>query len=158
MSECGDPQDLAEALDDDKVTDRDDRDGWVESGTEYPPDRPMGVNAYGITAQEDKIDEPLDERVAHEQPDPLVEELDRAADFADRDDNDYDDVLGQEVGKLVGEDGWGDDEAEAVGQAVGDEDDLSAEESAVHVTADPAMDPLGDGYIPPSGNPYEEAG
>jgi hypothetical protein len=52
-----DPQDQAEALDDDRI------DG------DYPPDRPLGVDAYGTTGAEERWDEPLAERVSREEPD-----------------------------------------------------------------------------------------
>jgi hypothetical protein len=52
-----DPQDEAEALDDDRT------DG------EYPPERPLGVDAYGTTGAEERWDEPLAERVSREEPD-----------------------------------------------------------------------------------------
>ena len=51
-----DEQDQAEALDEDRL------DG------PYPPDQPMAVGEYGLTGREDEIDEPLEERVAREQP------------------------------------------------------------------------------------------
>jgi hypothetical protein len=142
-----DPQDVAESLDDDEITGSGDLDGWVEDGVDYPPDRPQGVNAYGITAQEEEVVEPFDERVAHSEPDPLVEELDRAARYEPRGGPDYDDVLGQPAGKLMGDDLEDDEENQAFGEAVDEEDDLSAEEAAIHVTEDPDMGSLDDGYL-----------
>jgi len=52
-----DAQDEAEALDSDKL------------GDVYPPDEPLGVDEYGTTPAEERIDEPLEERVARDQPD-----------------------------------------------------------------------------------------
>lgn len=49
-------QDRAESLDDDKLG-------------EMPPDEPLGVDEYGTTEAEERHDEPLDERVAREEPD-----------------------------------------------------------------------------------------
>jgi hypothetical protein len=49
----------AEATDDEKL------DG------EYPPDRPLAVEDYGTTGAEQRIEEPLTERVAREEPDDL---------------------------------------------------------------------------------------
>src|SRR4051812_11533542 len=56
-----DPQDEAEALDDDRLP------------SEYPPDAPFGVEDYGTTGGEERIPEPLDERVRREEPDPVVQ-------------------------------------------------------------------------------------
>jgi hypothetical protein len=58
-----DPQDVAEAQDDDKI------------GGEFPPEEPVAVEDYGVTGAEQRWDEPLEERVEREEPDPLVEEL-----------------------------------------------------------------------------------
>ena len=58
-----DPQDRAEALDDDRI------------GQEYPPEDPVGVDEYGITPAEERYDEPLEERIEREEPDPLLDEL-----------------------------------------------------------------------------------
>jgi len=52
-----DEQDQAEALDEDKMI------------GDYPADRLLGANQYGITAAEDRWDEPLEERIAREEPD-----------------------------------------------------------------------------------------
>jgi hypothetical protein len=47
----------AEATDDDKLE------------GEFPPERPLGVEEYGTTAAEQRYEEPLEERVAREEPD-----------------------------------------------------------------------------------------
>lgn len=52
-----DPQDRAEALDDDRLND------------EFPPEEPLGVEEYGTTPAEERYDEPHDERVLREEPD-----------------------------------------------------------------------------------------
>lgn len=57
-------QDRAEGLDDDKV------------GADYPPEQPLGVDQYGTTPAEEAWDEPLEERMAREEPDVLVPEDD----------------------------------------------------------------------------------
>lgn len=141
-----DDANLSELLDDDKLP------------AEYPPDEPLGVDEYGITAAEEEVDEPLAERVAREEPDLIPGE----------DDSD----LGAPVGVLVEPDEGivdRDFEADAVARESGpppgdlplDADDiafgddtlrdvaqeregteLSAEEAAMHITAAP---PLGDG-------------
>jgi hypothetical protein len=163
MSDTQDPQDIAEALDSDKLPGGDDPD--VEP--EYPLDEPLGVEEYGLTSAEESIDEPLEERVARETPDPLVQALeDEAAAVGDGDPDEERldpgaatdgapslDVLdeadlsaepGPAVGRLVeadaDEDGLPllDEEPESVGTAAPDQLDLSAEELAMHLTDDPA--------------------
>lgn len=125
--------DQSEALDDDKL------------GGTYPPDQPVGVDEYGITDQEQRIDEPIAERVLREEP-----ELDGIPDA-------------ERAGRLVAPDEGieADDEAAAVASSVDDlsrgdlsaddiasgdtttrdtatelATDLSAEEAAVHVVAE----------------------
>lgn len=137
-----DDANLSELTDDDKLT------------SEFPPEEPLGVEEYGITAREQAVPEALDERVAREEPD-VVPVADEAA-----------------VGTIVEPEAeLGPDlTAEAVGSEVLgapdrlDPDDLSsgdstlrdvaqersggqsAEESAMHLTGDPPMGD-GDGYV-----------
>lgn len=54
-----DEQDEAEELDDDRIV------------GDYPPERPLGAEDYGTTEAEERIDEPLEEEVAREEPDQL---------------------------------------------------------------------------------------
>jgi hypothetical protein len=63
-----DPQDSAEALDDDKF------------GGDYPPDKLLGAQAYGAAGAEPHATENVTARAAREEPDDLAEALDRAAD------------------------------------------------------------------------------
>ena len=72
-----DPQDTAEALDADKIVEGGDDDAVVPEV--YPPDRPIGAGAWGTTAEEERRPEPLGDFVEREEPDPLRDELDRAA-------------------------------------------------------------------------------
>jgi hypothetical protein len=65
MSDVRDPQDVAESLDPDELPEYDDPTGNLQ----YPPDRPTGVNQYGVTAAEERVDEPLEERARREVPD-----------------------------------------------------------------------------------------
>src|SRR3954467_9918927 len=71
MGSCGlmsnerDAQDVAESLDPDVLPDYDDPEGNLL----YPPERPSGVNQYGLTAAEERVDEPLEERARREVPD-----------------------------------------------------------------------------------------
>lgn len=117
-----DSQDRAEQLDDDKMAMTD----TPVEDLEYPPDEPMGVDAYGTTAAEERVDEPLDERVAREVPDEATEDAGM---------------------RLVDPDeGAGpDEEADSVA-AASTATDLSAEEAAVHRTDPPPMGD-GDGYV-----------
>jgi len=70
----GDEQDRAEALDESEIVldefGQDLNDGAMD---DYPPDRLQGANEYGITPQEERIDEPLAERAWREEPDPAAE-------------------------------------------------------------------------------------
>jgi hypothetical protein len=145
-----DDPNLSELTDDDKLP------------PEYPPDEPLGVEDYGVTAAEEEIPEPLAERVAREEPDLLPPD----------DDSEY----GRPVGTLVEPDEGivdRDFEADAVATEAGmppgelsiDADDiafgddtlrdvaqeregteLSAEEAAMHLTPPPPMGD-GDGYL-----------
>lgn len=67
-----DEQDQAESLDGDKI---DDDVRVEEDPVVYPPDSYQGVDEYGLTAAEERYDEPYAEQVRREEPDPLVEEL-----------------------------------------------------------------------------------
>lgn len=69
MSDTRDEQDVAESLDGDVLPEYDDPEGNLQ----FPPDEPTGVDEYGITAGEERVDEPLADRVAREIPDPLDE-------------------------------------------------------------------------------------
>lgn len=51
-----DEQDRAEARDE------------SELGDEYPPEHPLGVDTYGTTPAEERIDEPIHERIRREVP------------------------------------------------------------------------------------------
>ncbi len=71
-----DEQDQAEALDEDELRiDEDVFDDDPAHDLNDPPMRAVGVHEYGLTAAEEEVDEPLEERVRRENPDPLVEEL-----------------------------------------------------------------------------------
>jgi len=74
-----DRQDVAEALDDDKL---DDKSGLDEDRElDYvAPDAPVASLDYGVTDREQAIDEPIEERAERWEPDPLVDALDREAD------------------------------------------------------------------------------
>lgn len=71
-----DEQDQAENLDGDKI---DDDVRVEEDPAVYPPDSYQGVDEYGLTAAEERYDEPFEEQVLREEPEPLVEELEGRA-------------------------------------------------------------------------------
>ncbi|MDQ3385040.1 MAG: hypothetical protein M3503_03355 [Actinomycetota bacterium] len=139
-----DDANLSELLDDDKLPD------------EYPPERPLGVEDPGVTADHGAIGDSLAERVAREEPDVLHE--------PSSDDGALGHLVEPDLGMAP------DAEADLVASAVdsevgaladgdlvtGDEtlrdvatervDDRSAEELALHLTEEP---PLleGDSYL-----------
>ena len=71
-----DPQDIAEALDSDKIGDDVDDEAVPDV---YPPEQPIGVDAWGTTAEEERRPEPLADFVQREEPDPVRDALDQSA-------------------------------------------------------------------------------
>ena len=112
-------QNLSEELDDDKIEE------------EYPPERPLGVEDYGTTPAEEAWDEPLEERLAREEPDVLVPE-DESLELVQPDEGAHTDVEPDEVATLV--DHAGDTTLDDVAQER--EGAPPAEEAALHVTDD----------------------
>jgi hypothetical protein len=171
MTDARDEQDQAESFDPDMLTlgDEETYDD-PEGALAYPPERPLGARAYGITPAEERVDEPLDERLLRETRDPLdeidepdaeeliaieAEELLGDDGFDESgDDLDVDEEIAREraVGRLVAPgadddaEDLDDDEPDAVASIVYAED-LSAEEDAVHLTGDPPFREPGDGYV-----------
>ena len=95
-----------------------------------PPEKPLGLDAFGTTAAEQREGETLDQRLAEEEPDPAFEEDDDAEIL---DDNE---VGRQRSGRLLAEDeGVGEDaEKDLVAFDIGiDGGAASAEEAAVHI-------------------------
>ena len=118
-----DPQDHAEALDEDVIDAVDDRTGdqFGEGLPDYPPSRPMGVNTVGVTAVEEDAGESFAERTMREQPE---SGLDHGAAG--------DDSFG-DVGQLVDPDTMTEDrEEQAVADAVPEVEE-AAEEAAMHI-------------------------
>jgi hypothetical protein len=116
-----------------------------------PPERPRGVDAYGTTLAEQRQGESIDQRLAHEVPDPAnaFEDLLADPDMVGGDDPDAisaeDDFLGDgEVGdlrsgRLMAQDEGTDEdsESEMTAKDVGiDGGGSSAEEAAVHIIED----------------------
>ncbi|WP_160096111.1 DUF5709 domain-containing protein [Rhodococcus sp. T7] len=95
-----------------------------------PPEKPLGLDAFGTTAAEQREGETLDQRLAEEEPDPAFEE-DENPEILD--DNE---VGRQRSGRLLAEDeGVGEDEEkDLVAFDIGiDGGAASAEEAAVHI-------------------------
>ena len=150
MTNADDSQFVSEELDPDELQGEGDGVAGRSESDEYPPTHLSGVNAYGITAGEERVDEPVEERGTRELPDDLAEELD--GDVVS-DERQWDDPeLGGAVGRLVepGSDDDGLDELDVESDAVASErtsdDDLTSEESAMHVTEDPPDGGEHDGY------------
>ena len=86
-----------------------------------PRDYPVAAEDFGITAEEERMQEPLAERVLREEPDVM-------------------DGLDDSVGRLIEPDqgvAGLDDEATSIASDSADTDGLSAEEAAMHVTDTP---------------------
>ena len=117
-----DPQDHAEALDEDVIDAVDDRTGdqYGEGLPDYPPQRPLGVNTVGVTAVEEDAGESFAERTLREEPESVLDH-----------DAVGDDSFG-DVGQLVDPDTMTEDrEAQAVADAVPEVEE-AAEEAAMH--------------------------
>jgi hypothetical protein len=129
--------DLDETLGSDNVDD-------VLDTSYSPPERPLGVNRFGTTVEEQEQGESLDQRLAQEVPDPALAVGD---DDYDQDEQaDASNEVGESrAGRLVDPDGgaeW-DSEKDLVGRDVGiDGGAASAEEAAVHVISDQDTDEL----------------
>ena len=146
-----DDPNLSELLDDDKLP------------AEYPPERPLGVDDAGVTADHGAVGDTLAQRVAREEPETVVQ--------PSSDDGAVAHLVAPEEGSAP------DTTKEAVATAVGDEDpgsldtadlvagsdttrdvatervdDRSAEELAVHLTdAPPVEEP--EPYVDEDGGP-----
>lgn len=144
-----DEQAAAETLDADKLNEQ------------FPPDHLMGVNQYGVTASEELVDEPLQERISREQPEPTVPAGD-AEDLTVGTLVDTDEGAGPDLEKDAvaserrtqpfrsgdhrdaGDIAIGDDDLRDVGtERV---DDMTGEEAAMHLTDAPPMHDT-DGYL-----------
>ena len=107
-----------------------------DEGMVAPGDQPVAADEFGVTAREERADEPLSDRVTREVPDVTADDIDlRDAERT------YDELEG-DTGRLVdpGDEDVDtfDDENDVIGTLVGeDEGALSAEESALHITDQP---------------------
>ena len=106
-----------------------------------PPERPLEVDEFGTTAEEEREGESWDARLARELPDVQPGKGDDLGDTEDTDGELVDDELGEfRAGRLVAaNEGIGDDtDDELYASDVGiDGGAASAEEAAVHVVDDP---------------------
>lgn len=127
-----------ESLDDEELGDDIDGPGYS------PPDRPLGSLAWGVTAYEASMHEPLSLRLAHEVPDIGAEEFgDEVGDTSDTSEELIDDQVGDvRAGRLV----WADQDpadpssdfrAEDIGIDGGA---ASAEEAAIHIIPEDPFD------------------
>jgi hypothetical protein len=104
-------------------------------GMEPPRDAPIASDDFGTTAAEMHDGEPLDGRIAREEPD-VIDLVDQAPDESEGSDTPYSQRSGQGVGRLVEPDegARSDTEADMVALDVGtDLGGYSAEESAMHL-------------------------
>ena len=82
-------QNRAEDLDEDKI------------GGDFPPEAPLGVDEYGTTPAEEAWDEPLEERIAREEPDVLP--VGDPAVQDDEVDDTFDDAVQEHEGPIAAE-------------------------------------------------------
>ena len=101
-----------------------------DEGLIPPRDHPQAVEEFGITAAEERADEPLADRVLREEPDFDEGAIGQAADDA---------IRGQLTDAGSADVEVFDDEKDAVASVVGGDEDvaLSAEEAAMHITDSP---------------------
>lgn len=109
--------------------------GDTEGTVEPPHDTALAVEDFGTTAAELRDGEPLDGRLAREEPDALAA-AGRPADESEAADTPFDERAGQGVGRLVEPDegALSDTDAELVATDAGtDLGGYSAEEAAMHL-------------------------
>jgi hypothetical protein len=119
-----------ESLDDDQL-------GDIEGGY-IPPDRPLGLTAWGITERELGSREDLTHRLAREEPEPEDVDTDGLGDTTDTDGELIDDQVGDyRAGRLIAREIEIDSRSGYWAYDVGiDNGAASAEEAAVHVIPD----------------------
>lgn len=106
-----------------------------DEGIIPPGDRPIAVDEWGVTAAQERLDEPLSQRVTREVPDVRAEDIDPDdADYEFGELRDGDSATGRLV-DFGDEDVDGvDDEKDAIASLLGDDGAPSAEEAAMHIT------------------------
>ena len=134
-----------DVIDLDETLGSDDVDDILDTGYS-PPERPLGVNRFGTTVDEQEQGESLDQRLAQEVPDPALAVGDDDYDVDEQADGSGE-IGDARAGRLVDPDGgaeW-DSEKDLIGRDVGiDGGAASAEEAAVHVISDEDTDELYD--------------
>lgn len=135
-------QDDAGLLDPEDTLDGDGTDDPLDQGWS-PPEKPWAVEHDGVTAAEGLRGETLDQRLAEEVPDPVMEDGDGIGDSVGTDGEPLDNEVGAaRSGRLVAPDeGAHDDEESAlIATDVGiDGAGASAEEAAVHIVDEDAL-------------------
>lgn len=107
-----------------------------DEGMIPPGDTPIAVDEWGVTAAEERLDEPIAERVTREVPDLRPNDID--LDGADDDDLRLEDGTTARFVDPADRDVSGyDDEKDVIASLVGDDGAPSAEESAMHITDQP---------------------
>ncbi|WP_043175318.1 DUF5709 domain-containing protein [Streptomyces sp. NRRL B-24484] len=144
-ADTADEQADASALDLQNALDERTYDDILDEGWS-PPERPFGVRQAGTTAGEQREGETLDQRLARELPDEEPDGGDRIGDLPGGDGEPVDPEAGTErAGRLVAPDeGAHDRTTELFAEDVGiDAGAACAEEAAVHIVPDSALDGQG---------------
>jgi hypothetical protein len=109
-----------------------------DEGIMPPGDAPIAADEWGVTAAEERLKEPIAERVTREVPDVRADDIDeRDADLGYGALGEGDALDGRLLEPGSEDVGLVDDEKDAIASLVGSDDDegaLSAEEAALHVT------------------------
>lgn len=107
-----------------------------DEGMIPPGDTPIAVDEWGVTAAEERLDEPIAERVTREVPDLRPDDID--LDAADDDDLRLEEGTTARFVDPADRDVSGyDDEKDVIASLVGDDGAPSAEEAAMHITDQP---------------------
>jgi hypothetical protein len=131
-----DPSDEGQLSAEDTLSDRGLDDSLDEGYS--PPEKPRGLNAFGVTQAEAEQGESLDQRIAQEEPDPATRlDLDDYGKTTESGEFFDDGEVGdRRAGRLVAPDGGigEDEEKDEIGDDVGiDGGAASAEEAAMHI-------------------------
>ena|SRR5688500_16433513 len=107
-----------------------------DEGMIPPGDTPIAVDEWGVTAAEERLDEPIAQRVTREVPDLRSDDID--LDAADDDDLRLEEGTTARFVDPADRDVSGyDDEKDVIASLVGDDGAPSAEEAAMHITDQP---------------------
>jgi Family of unknown function (DUF5709) len=113
--------------------------GDTQDDMPVPGETPLAVTDFGTTALEESLGEPLDGRLAREEPE-LIDTAPAVVDDREGSDNPYPEDREEQVGRIVeiDEGARGDSEPDAVATDVGtDLGGFSAEERAMHIEPGP---------------------